>query len=124
MAMRQILPARSFFPASGCCLNGAGVAISANGDTALLAGPESAVFGANRNKLDKIFVLLACREGADPAYPELKPDTFQDVFKPIGVSGKKLRIGIASFLDTSATIYRVICESFPEAELEDSGKNQ
>ena len=76
-----------------------GVAISAAGEAALMVGPESAIFGADRNKLDKIYVLLAYREGADPAYPELKPDTFHDVFKGIGVTGKKIRIGVASFLD-------------------------
>lgn len=100
----------------------AGVAIAANGDAALLVGPESSVFGADRNKLDKIFTLLAYREGADPAYPELKPDTFADVFKSLGITGKKIRIGIASFLDTSVTIYNAIRDAFPEAELVDAGK--
>ncbi len=100
----------------------AGVAIAANGDAALMVGPESAVFGADRNKLDKTFVLTAYREGADPAYPELKPDTFHDVFKAIGVSGEHLRIGIASFLDTSVTIYNAIRDAFPKAELIDAGK--
>ena len=100
----------------------AGVAIAANGDAALTVGPESAVFGADRNKLDKTFVLTAYREGADPAYPELKPDTFHDVFKAIGVSGEHLRIGIASFLDTSVTIYNAIRDAFPKAELIDAGK--
>ena len=100
----------------------AGVAISAGGDAALMVGPESAVFGADRNKLDKIFVLKAYREGADPSYPELKADTFHDVFRGIGVSGQKLRIGVASFLDTSVTIYNAICDAFPEAEIVDAGK--
>ena len=99
----------------------AGVAISAGGDAALMVGPESSQFGADRNKLDKIFVLKAYREGADPAYPELKADTFHDVFRAIGVTGQKLRIGIASFLDTSVTIYNAIRDAFPEAELVDAG---
>ena len=99
----------------------AGVAIAANGDAALLVGPESSVFGADRNKLDKIFTLLAYREGANPAYPELKPDTFADVFKSLGITGKKLRIGVASYLDTSVTIFNAICEAFPEAEIVDAG---
>ena len=99
-----------------------GVAISADGRAALMVGPESAIFGADRNKLDKTFVLTAYREGADPAYPELKPDTFADVFKYIGVTGKKIRIGVASFLDTSVTIYNAIREAFPEAEIVDAGK--
>ena len=99
----------------------AGVAISAGGDAALMVGPESAEFGKDRNKLDKLFVLKAYREGADPSYPELKADTYHDVFKAIGVTGKKLRIGIASFLDTSVTIYNAIVEAFPEAELINAG---
>ena len=99
-----------------------GVAISAAGEAALMVGPESAIFGADRNKLDKIFVLLAYREGADPAYPELKPDTFDDVFKGIGVTGKHIRIGVASYLDTSVTIFNAIREAFPEAEIVDAGK--
>ncbi len=100
----------------------AGVAISAGGEAALLVGPESAVFGADRNRLDKLYVLLAYREGADPAYPELKADTFQDVFRGIGVTGKKLRIGVASYLDTSVTIFQAIRDAFPEAEIVDAGK--
>ena len=35
----------------------AGVAISANGDAALLVGPESAIFAKDFGKIDKIFVL-------------------------------------------------------------------
>ena len=100
----------------------AGVAIAANGEAALMVGPESSIFGADRNKLDKIFTLLAYRECADPAYPEAKPDTFHDVFKAIGVTGKKIRIGVASFLDTSVTIFNAIKEAFPEAEIVDAGK--
>ncbi|GHV86070.1 peptidase M24 [Spirochaetia bacterium] len=94
-----------------------GAAISANGDAALMVGPESRAFGGDRNKLDKLFVLKAYREGADPAYPELVADTYSDVFKAIGVSGKKIRIGVASWLDTSVVIYEAIKEAFPEAEL-------
>ena len=33
-----------------------GVAISAVGDAALMVGPESRAFGADRNKLNKLFV--------------------------------------------------------------------
>lgn len=99
----------------------AGVAISANGDAALMVGPESALFGADRNKLDKIFVLKAYREGADPSYPELQADELTDVFKSIGVIGKKLRIAVASLLDTSVVIYNSIKEAFPEAEIVDAG---
>lgn len=94
-----------------------GVAISASGDAALMVGPESREFAADRSRLEKIFVLKEYRESADPAYPELKSDTYQDVFHAIGVNGKKLRIGVASYLDTSVIIIEGIKAAFPEAEI-------
>jgi Xaa-Pro aminopeptidase len=94
-----------------------GVAISAGGDAALMVGPESGEFAADRAKMDRIFVLKEYRESADPAYPELKADTFNDAFAAIGVKGKKLRIGVASWLDTSMVQMEGIKAAFPEAEI-------
>ena len=94
-----------------------GVAISASGDAALMVGPESREFAADRSRLEKIFVLKEYRESADPAYPELKADTYQDVFHAIGVNEKKLRIGVASYLDTSVIIMDGVKAAFPEAEI-------
>ncbi len=95
----------------------AGVAISANGDAALLVGPESAVFGKDFGKLDKVFVLKEFRESADPSYPELKADTFHDVFKAIGVTGENLRIGLGSYVECTLPIHEGLCDSFPKAEI-------
>ena len=94
-----------------------GAVIAANGDAALLVGPESAEFGADRNRLDKTFVLKAYREGADPSYPELKADTYNDVFHALGITGTKLRIGVASYLDTTVVIMNAIRDAFPDAEI-------
>lgn len=94
-----------------------GVAISPNGDAALMVGPESGEFAADRAKVDKIFVLKEYRESADPAYPELSADTFADAFAAIGVTGKNLRIGVASWLDTSVVQMEGIRDAFPEAEI-------
>lgn len=94
-----------------------GVAIAPTGEAALMVGPESKEFGADRSKIDKVFVLKAYREGADPSYPELQADTYQDVFKALGISGEKLRIGVASYLDTSVVIMEAIKEAFPKAEI-------
>ncbi len=94
-----------------------GVAIAPSGKAALMVGPESREFGIDRSHIDQVFVLKEYREGADPAYPELKADTYHDVFKAIGVTGKKLRIGVASYLDTSVVIMQGIRDAFPEAEI-------
>lgn len=95
----------------------AGVAISATGDAALLVGPESAIFGADRNKLDKIFVLREFRESADPAYPELKAATFREVFQNLGAKGNKIRIGLGSYVECTLPILDGLKENYPEAEI-------
>ncbi|MGN1059617.1 MAG: aminopeptidase P family N-terminal domain-containing protein, partial [Clostridia bacterium] len=95
----------------------AGVAISATGQAALMVGPESAIFAADVSKIDNIFVLREFRESADPAYPELHADTFADVFKSIGVTGKKIKIGLGSYVECTMPIFEGLKESFPEAEI-------
>ena len=94
-----------------------GVVIGANGDAALLAGPESRYFAMDRSVIEKIFILKEYRESADPKYPELVADTYQDAFRAIGIKGKKLRIGVASYLDTTVVIMEGIKAAFPEAEI-------
>ena len=94
-----------------------GVAISPTGEAALMVGPESEKFAEDRSKIDRVFVLKEYREGADPSYPELHAASYRDVFAALGIAGKKLRIGVASFLDTSVIIMEGIREAFPEAEI-------
>ncbi len=95
----------------------AGVAISATGDAALLVGPESAVFGKDRSKIDKVFVLREFRESADPSYPELKADTFNDVFRAIGVQGEHIRIGLGSYVECTLPIFEGLKDAYPKAEI-------
>ncbi len=95
----------------------AGVAISANGDAALMVGPESKIFAADFAKIEKIFVLREFRESADPAYPELHADRFADVFAAIGVKGENLKIGLGSYIDCTLPIYEGLKNDFPKSEL-------
>jgi len=95
----------------------AGVAISANGDAALMVGPESAIFAKDFGKIEKQFVLREFRESADPSYPELHADTFADVFKAIGVTGEHIKIGLGSYVECTLPIYEGLKDSFPKAEI-------
>ena len=95
----------------------AGVAISATGDAALLVGPESAVFGKDWSKIEKVFVLREFRESADPSYPELTASTFNDVFKSIGVTGEHIKIGLGSYVECTLPIYEGLKASYPKAEI-------
>lgn len=96
----------------------AGVAISANGDAALMVGPESAIFAKDFSKIERIFVLKEFRESADPAYPELHANTFKDVFKSIGVSGENIKIGLGSYVECTLPIFEGLRDSFPNAVIE------
>ena len=95
----------------------AGVAISATGDAALLVGPESAVFGKDRSKIEKVFVLREFRESADPSYPELQASTFDEVFRAIGVTGQHIRIGLGSYVECTLPILDGLKEAYPHAEI-------
>ncbi len=95
----------------------AGVAISATGDAALLVGPESAVFGKDWSKIEKVFVLREFRESADPSYPELQASTFGDVFKSIGVKGENIKIGLGSYVECTLPIYEGLKDAYPKAEI-------
>ncbi len=95
----------------------AGVAISANGDAALMVGPESAIFAKDFGKIDKIFVLKEFRESADPAYPEISAASFKEVFKAIGVTGENIKIGLGSYVECTLPIFEGLKDSYPKAEI-------
>lgn len=95
----------------------AGVAISAAGDAALMVGLESKIFAADFGHIDNIHVLMEYRESADPSAPELIPGTFRDVMKSIKVTGNKIRIGVAAWIDTTMVIMDGIKGNYPQAEI-------
>lgn len=95
----------------------AGVAISARGDAALLVGPESAIFGKDWSKIEKVFVLREFRESADPSYPELVASSFSDVFRAIGVNGENIKIGLGSYVECTLPIYEGLKDAYPKAEI-------
>ena len=47
----------------------------------------------------------------------MKAESFNDAFAAIGVTGKKLRVGVASSLDTSMVQMEGIQAAFPEAKI-------
>ena len=95
----------------------AGVAITPNGKSALMVGPEGREYASDRSMIHNIFVMMEYRESADPSCPELKPSTYIDVFDFLGVKGKKLKIGIGGYLVTNPIQLAGLKESFPDAEI-------
>jgi len=103
----------NFWPVFERC----GVAISANGECALMVGPESELFAGDFGVIENVFVLYEYRESANPAYPELKPQKYNDVFRKLGVSGEYIRIGVASWLDTNVVMMEGLKNAYPKAEI-------
>ena len=95
-----------------------GVAIAANGEYTLMVGPESQVFAGDFSWMDKIAVVYQYRESANPAYPELKSESFKDVFRKMGVTGENIRIGVAAKLNTNCVQFEGIRECYPNATIE------
>lgn len=95
----------------------AGVVISSCGEAALLVGPESMTFAEQTSKIDKIFMMREYRESADPVYPELKTSEYTDVFRSLGISSKRLKIGIGSSLITPYHIIESLKKQFPGSEI-------
>ena len=94
-----------------------GVAIAANGNYTLMVGPESQVFAGDFSWMDKIAVVYQYRESANPAYPELKSESFKDVFTKMGITGENIKIGVAAKLNTNCVQFEGIRESYPKAEI-------
>lgn len=70
----------------------AGVLIPANGEPALLIGPESLTLASARSKIKRIIQLIDFRESSQPEYPGSKLPTWSDLFaefKPrsFGIAG-------------------------------------
>ena len=95
-----------------------GVAIAANGEYMLMVGPESQVFAGDFSWMDRIAVVYQYRESANPAYPELKSETFKDVFRKLGVTGERIRIGVAAQLNTNCVQFEGLKECYPNATIE------
>jgi Xaa-Pro aminopeptidase len=95
----------------------AGVAISPSGKAALMVGPESMKYASDRSVIQNIFQLMEYRESADPAYPEVKSSAYSDVFRSLGVTGKKLKIGVGGYLVSNPVQIAGLKACYPEAEI-------
>ena len=94
-----------------------GVAIAPSGKAALLVGPESTIYAGDRSHIQTIFTMLEYRESANPSYPETPVSTYDEVFRALGVTGKKIRICIGSMLDTTGVMLEGLRKAYPEAEI-------
>ena len=93
-----------------------GVALGRTGDPALLIGPETLTFAQERGRMKQIKQILWYRESAEPEYPGVELDSFEDVFKLVAPKGAK-RIGIAGLSVMPVTVYQAIQAAAGGAEV-------
>jgi Xaa-Pro aminopeptidase len=93
----------------------AGVLIPADGEPALLIGPESQTFARDRSQISTIHMLTEYREPAEPDYPDIAVASFREVFcRQCGKEPK--RIGIGGWAVMPLPVWMGLQEAFPEAE--------
>ena len=95
----------------------AGVAVGPSGKAALMVGPESGKYAADRSMIQNIFQLMEYRESADPAYPEVKASQYTDVFRSLGITGKRLKIGVGGYLVSNPIQLEGLRRCYPGCEI-------
>lgn len=94
-----------------------GVAVGRTGDPILLIGPESLTFARTRSAIPQIRQILQYRESAEPDYPGVPLDTFEEVFRLLSPPGGLRRIGIAGLSVMPVTVYQAILEAAGSAQV-------
>jgi len=95
----------------------AGVLIQAEGDPILLIGPESETFARDHSVIPDIRMILYYRESAEPDYPDVEVDTFENVFASANNGRGIKKLGIAGFTAMPISIHEAIRASLPKAEI-------
>lgn len=93
----------------------AGVLIPAEGEPALLIGPESETFARDRSRIPAIHKLVEYREPAEPEYPDIEIATFDKVFKEH--CGKvPQRVGIGGWAVLPLPVWMGLKDNLPDTE--------
>lgn len=94
-----------------------GVALGRSGDPVLLIGPETLTFAQDRSTCSRIMQLLEYRESAEPEYPGVVLDTFEDVIAAVSGGREVKRIGVAGLTVMPVTVYQALKKAAGKAKL-------
>ncbi|MBN2375375.1 MAG: aminopeptidase P family protein [Sedimentisphaerales bacterium] len=95
----------------------AGVIVPAQGEPALIIGPESETYAADRSRLKKVYKVVAYRESAEPEYPGVQVDTFTSIFSEMFGGKKPKKIGLAGYQIFPIPVLDEIKAAAPDAEI-------
>lgn len=95
----------------------AAVFVPAVGRPLLIIGPESETFARDHSVIGDIRKILYYRESAEPNYPGIKLDSFEELFKQAN-NGKGVRkLGIAGYTAMPVTVYEAVKEAMAGAKI-------
>ncbi len=95
----------------------AGVVVPAQGEPALIIGPESQTYAEDRSRIPKIYKLVAYRESAEPDYPGVRVDTFASIFAEMLGDRPPKKIGLAGYQIFPLPVYEEIKAAAPGAAI-------
>lgn len=93
------------------------IVISRSGEAVLLIGPETDELVKEHSVLPDYKKLLEFRESSDPDYPDIKIDTFEDVFTDLNGGKKVTRLGLIGTNIMTVQVYEGVLRAFPAANL-------
>ena len=94
----------------------AAVFVPAEGEAALLIGPESETYAEQRNVLTNIEKMVEYRESAEPQYPGIPVATYKDVVAKYAPDGVR-KLGVVGWSITPLPVYLSLKEQLPDVEL-------
>lgn len=95
----------------------AAVFVPAEGESVLLVGPESDIYGAQRSVFKNIEKMIEYRESAEPECPGMKFATYKDIVLKYAPGGKIGKLGIVGWAITTLPVYMSLKKQFPDVEL-------
>ena len=95
----------------------AGALIPAESDPILLIGPESETYARDKSAIPDIRRVLYYREAAEPDYPDMKLDSFKDIFASLNGGRGVKRLGIVGGTAMPVSVYEHVKAALPDAEI-------
>ena len=95
----------------------AGVLVPAEGEPALIIGPESETFAVDRSRIKKIYKMVEYRESAEPDYPNIKVDTFESIFREMFGKKKIKKVGLEGYQIFPLPIYENLKKALPGTKI-------
>ncbi|MDD3926435.1 MAG: Xaa-Pro peptidase family protein [bacterium] len=95
----------------------AGVVIQSEGDPMLIIGPESETFARDHSTIPDIKKILYYREAAEPDYPDIVIDSFEEVFASVNNGKGVKKLGIAGWTAMPISVYEALRNALPGVEI-------